>query len=206
LVTSKISPERLRFLSCDHVIPDENLLGLIADLGPSGQEFEFSYDQRKNSKMINELGLMVTNLCTVVPDGVVIFFPSYAYEEVVMDHWKASGVLERIGAKKKVFREPRNTSSIDETLQNYAQHIEKSSPGGALLSAVVGGKMSEGINFKDELGRCVIMVGLPFPNARDPVLLEKMAFVNHKAVGDGGSKTKDAASEYESNFHFLNFF
>jgi hypothetical protein len=33
-----------------------------------------------------------------------------------------------------------------------------------------------------------------------------MAFVNHKAVGDGGSKTKDAASEYESNFHFLNFF
>ena len=42
------------------------------------------------------------NLCTVVPGGIVVFFPSYDYEKRVHTHWEESGVLDRIGKKKKV--------------------------------------------------------------------------------------------------------
>ena len=36
--------------------------------------------------------------------------------------------------------------------------------------AVMGGSLSEGINFNDAYGRCVVVVGLPYPNPNDPKL------------------------------------
>jgi len=49
---------------------------------------------------------------------------------------------------------------------------------GSILFCVMGGKMSEGINFSDHLARCVIVIGMPFPDSRDPILQEKLAHAN----------------------------
>ena len=43
---------------------------------------------------------------------------------------------------------------------------------------MVGAKLSEGLNFTDDLARAVIIVGLPFANLASPELRERMNYVN----------------------------
>lgn len=44
--------ERIRTLSCGHVIPKENLVALPVSKGPSGREFEFTFEKRMLPAMV----------------------------------------------------------------------------------------------------------------------------------------------------------
>ncbi|KAL7870974.1 hypothetical protein SRHO_G00084710 [Serrasalmus rhombeus] len=183
LLSAGVSEERISEFSCGHVIPPENILPIVLCAGPSGQELEFTFQTRDTPQMMEETGRVLSNLCNVVPGGVVCFFPSYEYEKRILGHWESNGVLQRLAAKKKVFQEPKKASQVEQVLSEYSRCIQRcSSTGqgqsGALLFSVVGGKMSEGINFSDDLGRCIVMVGMPYPNIKSPELQEKMAYLD----------------------------
>ena len=49
--------------------------------------------------------------------GVVVFFPSFAYADQVHGHWQATGALERLGHRKRVFREPRSAVEVESVLR-----------------------------------------------------------------------------------------
>lgn len=69
--------------------------------------------------------------------------------------------------------------------------------GGALLFAVIGAKLSEGLNFTDELARAVVLVGLPFANLASPELRERMAYAKRHSSARAGAK--DAGAELYEN-------
>ncbi|XP_038900273.1 ATP-dependent DNA helicase DDX11 isoform X1 [Benincasa hispida] len=180
---------QLNFFSCSHIVPPESILPMAVSSGPSGQPFDFSYNSRSSSAIIKELGLLLCNLVTVIPEGIVVFFSSFDYEEQVYGLWKTSGILDRIMKKKCIFREPRKNSDVESVLKEYKENIEAlskkdpkqniSSTSGAVLFAVVGGKISEGINLSDGMGRCIVMVGLPYPSPSDIELMERVKHIEN---------------------------
>ena len=78
-------------------------------------------------------------------------------------------------------------------LQDYSKAIDGSK--GGLLLSVIGGKMSEGINFSDKLGRGIIVVGLPFPNIHSVEWEAKLEYVEKAAFERQEAATRDATSE-----------
>ncbi|XP_039302486.1 ATP-dependent DNA helicase DDX11 isoform X2 [Solenopsis invicta] len=181
--------DRIMTFSCDHVIPKENIISNVVMRGPTGVEFEFNFHNRQDTRLLDELGRALLNLCNVVPAGIVAFFPSYNYEDTVFKHLDKSGIITKISAKKCIYREPKSASQVNTILDQYAHSIKnpQSPCNGALLFSVVGGKLSEGLNFSDDLGRCVIVIGLPYPNIKSPELQEKMKYLNEHVKPDAGS-------------------
>ncbi|KAG8067522.1 hypothetical protein GUJ93_ZPchr0005g14896 [Zizania palustris] len=193
-----LSPSDIKFFTCNHIVPPESILPIAVTRGPSGMTFDFSYSSRSSLTMIEELGRFLCNVVTIVPEGVVMFFASYEYERCVYDAWVASGMISKISKKKHVFREPKNSVDVEMILNKYKEAIQSCSKcsrdtgiTGALLLAVVGGKISEGINFSDGMGRCVVMVGLPYPSPSDVELTETIKHIEHLSnsvfVGAGNS-------------------
>lgn len=208
LLLPSISRAKITTLSCGHVVDRSSIFARAVAKGPTGSEFKWTYENRKNFEMMDELGRALVNICTVVPDGVVVFFPSYDFLNTIYERFcvvssssssfspppppgtgtgtqKASAqtsptsILTKLLAKKRVFIESK-TESVDYILANYARSIDEGK--GGLLFSVVGGKLSEGINFSDGLGRCVVIVGLPFPNSRTAEWRRKLEFVREMTV------------------------
>ncbi|KAM8971856.1 ATP-dependent DNA helicase DDX11 [Pelodytes ibericus] len=184
LISAGLCQDRIAEFSCGHVIPPENILPIVLCAGPTNQQLEFTYQKRDLPAMMDETGRVLANLCNVVPGGLVCFFPSYDYQKRVQDHWEKMGLMKRLGLKKRIFLEPKKANQVDQVLAEYSKCIKHCGQSGglltgALLFSVVGGKMSEGINFSDDLGRCVVMVGMPYPNIRSPELQEKMSYLDH---------------------------
>jgi chromosome transmission fidelity protein 1 len=162
------SPE---LFSCGHVIQEENLLVLQMGKGVLGQaEFRFTHQQSQG--LFKDLFHTIQLVCNSSPAGVVVFFPSYSFLESFLLPIKTSTV---VGNKPLVFESRQPTSTVSPFAQ-FEQHIVNDPALGAVLFAVVGGKLSEGINFSDDLARTVVLVGLPYPNPSDLEFQEKMNF------------------------------
>ncbi|KAK1146695.1 ATP-dependent DNA helicase chl1 [Aspergillus melleus] len=198
---SYVSPNRLDTFSYGHVIPSENLVAHTLGKGIFGSDFDFTYENRNSEKTINDLGRTIAAFCQVIPDGVVAFFPSFDYLHQVISTWKkpipgdeSKTVYNLIERKKPIVYESRDmTVTTEELLQDYARTIEAGK--GALLLSVVGGKLSEGINFSDRLGRGVLIVGLPFPNIHSAVWQAKIQYVEQKAFAQNSGANRQSAAK-----------
>ncbi|KAG8888047.1 ATP-dependent DNA helicase chl1 [Tulasnella sp. 332] len=202
---------KLTSFACGHVVPEENLKCVVVGKGARGSEMTFTYGQRGNKELMAELGQAILNFINLIPDGVVVFLPSYAFLHAIRAAWDEAGILIKIATKKKIFYEPQETGEVEVVLREYAEAIRSSNSAGqtltgAIIFAVVGAKLSEGLNFTDKLARAVVLVGLPFANRESVELKERMKYVADLEKKDlarqGVDKkagTQDAGAELYEN-------
>lgn len=167
--------------SCGHVVSsDRVLLQALTQVGTGNDAttIDVRHKFRSTPAMCSAIGRGILALSRIVPHGLVVFVPSYGYEQTLVAAWKSTGIWEQLARYKPIFREPKKSSQMETTLGEYSQAAE-SSIKGALLLSVVGGKLSEGINFADNLCRCVVVVGLPYADKSDPLLQEKLKLVSN---------------------------
>ncbi|KAJ3356319.1 ATP-dependent DNA helicase chl1 [Allomyces javanicus] len=193
LLPNRFGKEVVHF-ACGHIVPDKNLAAMVVPATATGREIKLTMSSWSDPAMLDGVAQVVLNLATVVPRGMVVFVPSFGVLDQLLGHMRKSDLLMRLERRKQVFQEPRDAQELEKTLREYAQHIDSTTTenGGAVLFSVVNGKMSEGINFSDDLARCVVMLGLPFPNKGSLELQEKLAFIE-------SSRDRAAANDFYIN-------
>lgn len=186
----QLNPNRFTFFSCSHIVPKENLTFAITSKSASGAKLEYTYNNRSLPAVLYELMDMLIRLSEVIPHGIVVFLPSYEYLKDLKKFWNMEPDLRnRLEARKEVSFEEKESKEVNEILKKYTDAIDhfdrpfqEPKKKGGLLFAVMKAKLSEGINFKDNIGRAVIVVGMSYPHPEDPELVQRQKFIQRLHV------------------------
>ncbi|XP_051887107.1 regulator of telomere elongation helicase 1 isoform X2 [Pristis pectinata] len=169
-----------------HVIDKHQIWIGIVPKGPDGVQLSSAYNKRFSPEYMSSLGKTMVNLCRVVPNGLLVFFPSYPVMEKSLEFWKEEGISNRIEEIKPIFVEVKGKGLFSEVMDAYYDKVNNPKSNGACFCAVCRGKASEGLDFADMNGRGVIVTGLPFPPRMDPRVILKMQFLDEmrrKCIG-----------------------
>nr|XP_042132911.1 regulator of telomere elongation helicase 1 isoform X7 [Peromyscus maniculatus bairdii] len=171
-----------------HIIGRNQLWVGVVPRGPDGVQLSSAYDKRFSKECLSSLGKALGNIARVVPQGLLVFFPSYPVMEKSLEFWRAQDLAKKVEVLKPLFVEPRNKGSFSEVIDAYYQRVASPGSSGATFLAVCRGKASEGLDFSDMNGRGVIVTGLPYPPRRDPRVVLKMQFLDElrSRSGAGG--------------------
>ncbi|OMO66762.1 Helicase-like, DEXD box c2 type [Corchorus olitorius] len=171
-----------------HVISSNQLWVGVVPVGPSGRSFNSSYRNRDSPEYKQELGNAIVNFARIVPDGLLVFFPSYYLLDQCISCWKNMGnassntIWERICKFKKPVIEPRQSSLFPLAIEDYLTKLKDTSTSGAVFFAVCRGKVSEGLDFADHAGRAVVITGMPFATRMDPKVRLKREYLDVQAL------------------------
>ncbi|KAF8407028.1 hypothetical protein HHK36_006152 [Tetracentron sinense] len=172
-----------------HVISPNQIWAGVVPTGPSGCSFNSSYRNRDSLEYKQELGNAIVNFARIVPDGLLVFFPSYYLLDQCIGCWKNMGhanstnsstIWERICKHKQPVVEPRQSLLFSSSIEDYMTKLNDTCTSGAVFFAVCRGKVSEGLDFADHAGRAVVITGMPFAMRTDPKVRLKREYLDQQ--------------------------
>eukprot|EP01060_Flectonema_neradi_P029740 TRINITY_DN4174_c0_g2_i1.p1 TRINITY_DN4174_c0_g2~~TRINITY_DN4174_c0_g2_i1.p1 ORF type:complete len:1006 (+),score=194.33 TRINITY_DN4174_c0_g2_i1:92-3019(+) len=191
-------------LQSTHVITRDQLFPLVVTSYDSVR-LQSSYQNRKSSSYLTALGKALNNIFTTVPDGVLIFFQSFAFMKEVITAWKkpqsfdqGHTVYDVLLSKKYIFEEG-SSSEAQTQLREYRSMLDEGAA--AAIFAVFRGKMAEGMDFPDKYARAVCLCGVPYAALGDSKVKLKRDYLDRKHANrpPGSPPTISGSAWYQLN-------
>ncbi|RKO97718.1 hypothetical protein CXG81DRAFT_14060, partial [Caulochytrium protostelioides] len=176
---SELSHTFHHVVQAPHVIRPAQLWAGLISVGPRKLSLTAKYSDQQQHTFQDELGYAIGRIAQKIPQGVLVFLPSYHMLDTLVARWTVTGCMAALRQVKQVFQEqagPGQAASMDALLSEYTSAACDPRSSGALLLCVYRGRLSEGIDFTDGMARGVIAVGIPYPNVHDRRGKEKRSY------------------------------
>jgi Rad3-related DNA helicase len=159
----------------------------ILGKGSNNEKLTTSFHSRNNDVQ-GEYGKTIYDLITHIPEGKLIFFPSYDYKQASIEHWLEIDLLKEEnghyyfemedGRKIQLF----NDMIGSEAIENFKDYVKENE---AVLCSVYRSRASEGEDYTNIKG--VFVLGIPFANIKDAGITLKMEYYNKLKTGYGSA-------------------
>lgn len=152
-----------------------SFLPMIVTRGSDQQSITSGFQSRSDPGVVRNYGALLFEFAKITPDGIVVFFPSYLYMEMIISMWQGMGILDQIWIYKLILVETPDAQETSLALETYRTACENGK--GAILLCVARGKVSEGIDFDHHYGRTVLCMGAPFQYTESRILKARLEFL-----------------------------
>lgn len=153
---------------------DQVMISILSK-GYKGNTLNYSYKCRDNDILLEDLANCLSKISAATNGGILVFFASY----IALQKFVRYIQYHKINFHGKLIQyETSDTKSYQYILSEHRRYCEKGT--GSIILGVCRGRLSEGLDFTDSLARCVVIVGLPFPQANDPRVKRKKQYLNNR--------------------------
>ena len=156
-------------------LPRPCVTPLVVTRGSDQTTISSQYELRSDPGVIRNYGQLLVEFSSIIPDGIVVFFPSYLYMEQVIGQWSELGILTRVQENKLMFAETPDAAESTLALVNFRTACDIGR--GAVFLGVARGKVSEGIDFDGHYGRCIMLIGIPYVYTESRVLRARLEYM-----------------------------
>lgn len=143
---------------------------MIVSKGVDQISLSNKFVDRDNQGNIRNYGNLLIELSQTVPDGLLVYFSTYAQMKNVLIQWTEMKILQKILENKLVFCETvvdQDTSDVQMaeyetmiTIQNYKKACN--SGRGGIFFCTAFGDVARSVKLDGHFCRCVVLFGVPY--------------------------------------------
>ena len=91
-----------------HVIESSQIHVAVLPIGPASVPggnvvpLAVTYQNTQQQSFQDSVGLAILQLIQIIPDGTLVFFPSYALMDRLVERWRHTGLFDRLNHYKRV--------------------------------------------------------------------------------------------------------